>query len=171
MTTNNNRPPRGRRSGRQVTEEPLEGVAENFSDRRRFFVPAEREFSEEDVDREEVMADLAAFQEFRETVAPALRAMVEKKVPPEEMIRQFQSLLTARALTIALTSRDQAKSLAAVKDVLDRGLGKAVERRETKHVLEQLKDQELDALLESKLKASGQIEVIEDDDSNEDSGE
>lgn len=128
--------------------------------RKPFFTPEVEELpSEEDVEIEERLADLAAFQEFRETIAPAMRALVSKKAPPAEIYDTFKSLLAARQVSIALTSRDPGKALAAITDVINRLEGKPVERKEIKHQLGQLKDEELDSLLESKLKeVEGDVE-------------
>jgi hypothetical protein len=53
---------------------------------------------------------------------------------------------------IAMTDKDSGRALSAIKDILDRTQGRAVERTTTTHKFEKLKDEELDALLKSRLK-------------------
>jgi hypothetical protein len=145
-------------------------AADDGRQRRRFYVPATREVGEEAIEQEELLADLAAFELFREEIAPAVRAMIDAKTPAKEMYAQFESVLAARALSIALTARDPGKAFAAVKDILDRQLGKATENRVVEHKLANLKDDQLDALLESKLREAGQIEVLDDEGDGEGEG-
>lgn len=123
------------------------------TDRKKFFTPNVEDLPDpQQVEHEELLQDLALFEQFREEVAPAMRAMVLRKAPPKEIRAMFESLLEARKVTIALTARDPAKALAAIRDIQDRQEGKAVERREIKHQLGALRDEEVDALLLSKLK-------------------
>lgn len=72
-------------------------------------------------------------------------------MPPEEMREKYASLIQARLIQEAITSGDPAKATAAAKDVLDRAFGKATEKSEVKHTFENLKDEELDAILQSEL--------------------
>jgi hypothetical protein len=76
---------------------------------------------------------------------------------------KLHTLLTMRQWTIALKSEDDAKALAAIKDILDRTQGKAVEKIETTHKLAGAADSELDALLLTKLKDSAGGEAEDDE--------
>lgn len=108
-----------------------------------------------------LIEELREFEQFREDVLPELRAMLRQGATAEKIFERFSNMAAARAVTIALTEEDSSKALAAIKDVVDRTQGKAVERKEVRHKYESLKDEELDSLLKSKLK--------EVEDTNEDS--
>lgn len=93
--------------------------------------------------------DLAAFDKFKEEILPALQKAVAKGVKAKDIMEQYSSHAAARTVTIALTEKDPGKALNAAKDILDRAQGKAVERKEVKHKLQELTDEQLDALLMS----------------------
>lgn len=133
--------------------------------RRAFFTPAVEQISAEALDREELVADIALFEQFREEVAPALRAMVLGKKPPAEIFKAYESYLAARQVTIALTAKDPGKAHAAIQDIMNRVGGKPTERKELVHKLAELKDEELDALLESKLSAAKRLSEASSEDS------
>lgn len=94
---------------------------------------------------------LAEFEDFRDTVLPALRKDLSAGLSAEELYKKYQSLAAARGISIALTDQDSGKALSALKDILDRTQGKAVERKDVRHRLEGAKDEEIDAALLSKL--------------------
>jgi hypothetical protein len=66
---------------------------------------------------------------------------------PCHIFKVGAAAVAARMLTIALKEPDAARALTAMKDVLDRAQGKAVEKREVKMELEGLSDSDLDARL------------------------
>ena len=99
------------------------------------------------------MDELTAFEDFKETILPALQKAVREGVTADEIYQKFQSHAAARAVSIAMKEVDSSKALAAIKDILDRSGGKAAEKREITHKLERLPDEQLDALLLSKLQA------------------
>lgn len=90
---------------------------------------------------------LSDYDQYAEDVAPILRKAVAEGWPPAKIFAHFQSYIAARAVTVALNEKDSGKALAAVKDLLDRSVGKAVDRQETTHRLEKLGDEDLDKLL------------------------
>lgn len=102
-------------------------------------------------------------EEIAAPIIPILVQAMKEGWDSDKLARhpQIQLLLTARALTIAMTEGDSAKALAAVKDIKDRTQGKATERSEVTHKLEKLPDEQLDALLQSKL--GQQSDDAEDD--------
>jgi hypothetical protein len=63
--------------------------------------------------------------------------------------------LVARQISLALTEEDAGKAGSAVKDLLDRGIGKPTEKKELKHKLEGLPEEQVDAALATKLAALG----------------
>lgn len=98
-----------------------------------------------------VIDDLRAFQEFREEILPKIRAMLKAKKTSAE-IREFaQSYLTARQVTIALTSNDEGQALRAIDSLTHQNEGKPTERAEVEHKFGKLKDEELRALVASRL--------------------
>lgn len=99
--------------------------------------------------------ELNAFEEFKESVLPQLRADLRKGLSAEQIYKKYQHLAAARNVTIALTEADSSKALAAVRDILDRSQGKAKERQEVTHKLEKLPEDQLDALILSKAKEMG----------------
>jgi hypothetical protein len=100
---------------------------------------------------------LAEMDDFEETVLPRLRLLLKasKKLSPEQLYQEFGDILAARVISIALTERDSSKAMTAIKEALDRAHGKAKEKQEITHKYENLKDEELDALLRSKLTEAG----------------
>lgn len=100
------------------------------------------------------LAELQMFDEFKQNIAPRLRAALNKGMRGEDIYKQFQDLAAARAVTIAVQERDSSKALAAVREILDRAEGKAVERKTVTHKLEELSDEQLDAVLLSELDGS-----------------
>lgn len=99
--------------------------------------------------------DLKAYEQFKEQLLPQLRAALLRGDSAEEIYSTFTNLAAARAISIAALEPDSGKALSAIKEVLDRVHGKAVERKQVSHHLDQLPDEELDALL---LSASSQEE-------------
>ncbi|MCK5020956.1 MAG: hypothetical protein KAS32_28335 [Candidatus Peribacteraceae bacterium] len=102
---------------------------------------------------------LAAFESFKNEILPALRADLKTGLDAAAIYDKYQAYAAARGVTIAMTSADEGKSLQAIKDILDRAQGKAVERRETKHQFEELSDEELDAMVLTELEDNGEVEV------------
>lgn len=95
--------------------------------------------------------DLAEFEQFKEDVVKALREDIYNGLSAEEMYVKYQAQAAARGITIAMTERDSARALSAVKDILDRSQGKAVERKDVRHRMENAKEEDIDAILLSKL--------------------
>lgn len=95
--------------------------------------------------------DLDDFKEYKESLLPKLRQMVENQTPPEEILKTVQSMAAAKLGTM-IARTDSKQTLAAIIEVLNRTVGKPTEKVESVHKFEKLKDNELDALLESRLK-------------------
>lgn len=94
---------------------------------------------------------LRQHEEFEEQILPELRKMLKAGKSAGEIYEFAQNFAAARAVTIALTDADSNRALGAVKEILDRSQGKAKERTEVEHKFAKLRDEELDALLESRL--------------------
>lgn len=97
--------------------------------------------------------NLADYEEFTTELAPVLRRLLKKGLTAEQIENdpKIQSLLVARQMNIALLEMDSSKALAAIKDIRDRTTGKATEKVEVTSKLEKLPDEQLDALLRTKL--------------------
>lgn len=95
--------------------------------------------------------DLAEFENFKENIIPSIRRDLKKGVSAEEIYKKYSSMAAARGITIALTDRDSGKALAAIKDILDRDQGKAKERKDVTHRMDNAKEEDIDAALLSKL--------------------
>lgn len=94
---------------------------------------------------------LAEYEQYRADVLPLLRQAIKEGWSHEKMLShpQVMAAITAKTISLAVTALDPAKALAACKEVSDRAVGKAVERKEVKHKFEGLTDEELDARLKS----------------------
>lgn len=94
---------------------------------------------------------LAKYDDWKTTILPKLQEMLKTSAKPEDIFEWAQSYAAAEMVSLALTEPDPAKRLMALKDILDRSLGKATERHEHKHRYENLKEEELDSVLISQL--------------------
>lgn len=90
--------------------------------------------------------DLADFEEFRNSLLPALRADLMSGMSPDEMRKKYKAIIQARLIQTAITADDGA-ALSAAKDILDRSDGKATEKKEVTHRLSELSTEELKAIL------------------------
>jgi hypothetical protein len=95
--------------------------------------------------------ELAEFEDFQQLVLPKLRKAVKEGWSAEKIYKEMSSLAAAKAVTHAMTAEDPAKALTAIKEILDRSQGKAVERREIKTKVEAMSDEELDSMLASEI--------------------
>lgn len=101
---------------------------------------------------------LAQFEEFKQQILPSLRESLRKGESAEQIYKKAQSLAAARAVSIAATSMDETKALAAIKDILDRSGGKATENKTVTHKYANLSDSELDAMLISEGEETDELE-------------
>lgn len=94
---------------------------------------------------------LADYDQYTTEVLPVLRKAIAEgweasKIEAHPLVK---AALVARKLSIALSDKNPAVALTAIKDTLDRIEGKAVERKDIKLNLESASDEELDARLKS----------------------
>lgn len=89
------------------------------------------------------------FDDISEAILPLLAQALREGWDDEKLLNhpKVQLLLTARAISMGIQERDSGRAMTAIKDLKDRSKGKPVERREIKHALANLKDEELDAKL------------------------
>lgn len=117
-----------------------------MANKKRLAVNKEENYVNDFVDR------INKFEEFQKDILPMLRADIANGTPPEELIKKYRTHLAARQVTIALTEVDANKALAAIKDLRDRDEGKAVNREEVTHKYENMREEEIESILLSKLK-------------------
>lgn len=112
---------------------------------------------------------LAEYAEFQEMFLPAIRKALMGGASSEKILAQFKPLVAARLVQLGLTGSETA-ALGAIRELMDRVDGKAVQKQEHTHKLAKLPEQELDAVIQSKLKKLGQAvvettgEVVEEED-------
>lgn len=101
--------------------------------------------------------ELAEFERFQESILPVLRKAIAEKWPAEKLWADptTQALLAAQAVRVGLNNSDPGKALAAITAIMDRTQGKPTEKQEITHKVEKLKDEELNALLETHLTEIG----------------
>lgn len=105
----------------------------------------------------DTLDQLAEFESFKELL-PKIRQFVKDGKTAAEMYTYCQSYVAAKGISIALTSKDEKTALSAIKEILDRGVGKAADKVEITQRYEQLSDDELEALYRS------QEQELEEDD-------
>lgn len=97
--------------------------------------------------------EIDEFENYKKSLLPKLRQMVEAEAAPEEILKTVQSMAAAKLGTM-IARTDSKQTLAAIIEVLNRTVGKPTEKVESTHKFEKLKENELDALIESRLKES-----------------
>lgn len=95
-----------------------------------------------------LVQDLIDFEDFRDTVLPAIRRDITAGMTAKQLREKYASLVQARLLTEALSGESKS-AIAAARDITDRQEGKATEKKEVTHKLAHLSDEELDAVLMS----------------------
>lgn len=98
--------------------------------------------------------ELAAYEEFKEMFAPALLKDIKAGLPMEKILKKYEPLAAARLVQLGIAGSDK-DALGAIKEILDRTQGKAVQKQEHTHKLAKLSDEELDAMLASKAQKAG----------------
>ncbi len=112
--------------------------------------------------QDKALDKLAAFEEFNRSFPEGLKKALLNGLTVEEMRKTMAPLLEARKLTIALTSEDEGRALTAITDAQNRIEGKPKERTEHTHKFAQTKDEELDAILASKLEDAASSDAADD---------
>jgi hypothetical protein len=85
------------------------------------------------------------------SVMPQLLQDLKAGLGAKEIAAKYSALAQARLVTTALRGSESA-ALTAARDILDRSLGKATEVKKIEHSMAQASEEEIDALLESKLR-------------------
>lgn len=100
---------------------------------------------------------LAEFESFREMFLPEIRRALMNGWTGERILKHFKPIMMARLVQLGAVGSENA-ALSAIKEIMDRTDGKAVQKTENIHKLGKLPDSELDAVLATKL---AQLAVLE----------
>ena len=97
---------------------------------------------------------LDEYDAFVNNILPRLRAMLsDDSKSARDVVTFAEKELAARMVTIALSEPDPKIAMAAVKDLMDRSMGKAKEVLEVTSRYEKLSDEQLDALVKGEQEA------------------
>ena len=116
-----------------------------------------------ELNRARTLDDLALHDDLFSGVLGNLKKDIANGVDALTLAKKYANLAQARTVTIALTDENSSTALAASRDVMDRAMGKSIERKETKHIMADSTEEELDAIIASKLEL-----LEESDDSRSD---
>ena len=110
--------------------------------------------------RVQVIADFREFENFREEILPALCAELLDKTTTttaEGLLKKYSAYAAARGVSIALSEKRKDIALSAIKDILDRVNGKAIQRTDNHHSFDDLSDADLDAMVISKMEVAARV--------------
>jgi hypothetical protein len=104
---------------------------------------------------------LAELQALMDELGPLLQTAINEGWNAEKIYNhpKVQAKLAARAVMIGLMEADSGRAMAAIKDIQDRSIGKPTEKQEITHKASKLSDEELDALIATKLQDSEDSDV------------
>lgn len=108
----------------------------------------------------ERLDELSAFEEFKESILPAIRKDLNAGLSASEIRKKYASIVQASMVTTALIDPNPAARLTAGKDILDRDEGKAKENKTVEHKFSHLSDEQLNAMLISE---EAEVADLEDD--------
>jgi hypothetical protein len=94
--------------------------------------------------------NLAEYETFREMFLPEIRKALMDGLKAPQILEKFKPIMAARLIQIGGTGGENA-AITAIKEIMDRTEGKAVQKQEHTHRLARLPEEELDAVLASKL--------------------
>ena len=95
---------------------------------------------------------LAGYEAFASLILPQLQKDLAKGMTAEEITKKYAPYAAARQATLALTSDNESIASTNSKNMIEQEVGKPKEKKVIRHQFEDLADEELDALVKSKLK-------------------
>jgi hypothetical protein len=101
---------------------------------------------------------LIEFEDFKTNIMPMFRKAVKEKKSASEIYKMAQSMVAARMVTDALIAPRISDRIAAGKEVLDRGVGKAADNININKRFEEMTDEEIEAALRTKREEIADIE-------------
>jgi len=94
---------------------------------------------------------LREFESFKESLLPSAQADVSNGMAAEAILKKYQAIAAGRLVSL-IPSMNQKVALAAAQQILDRTMGKAIERKAIRHQFEDVADKDLDSLIVSMMK-------------------
>lgn len=101
---------------------------------------------------------LAEYAEFQDMFLPAIRKALLGGASSEQILAKFKPIVAARLVQLGVTATEGV-ALGAIRELLDRTEGKAVQKQEHTHRLAKLGEAELDAVLNTKLQKLGKLTI------------
>jgi uncharacterized protein (DUF433 family) len=101
----------------------------------------------------DTVAALQEFEQFKESMLPALQKDLSDGLSAEQIMKKYQAVAAARIVSL-LPNLNPKFAASAASQILDRTMGKAVERKAIAHQFQDLSEKEIDALIVSTLKES-----------------
>lgn len=95
----------------------------------------------------EAIDELADFEAFKKDILPKIREQLTAGASTKDILNTARAVAVGRLAMIAALDGDSKTALTAIKELLERTDGKVTERKEIKHQLAEMPDEELDALL------------------------
>lgn len=107
--------------------------------------------------------DLAELDRLKADVFPIIRKAREEGWTAERLWSdpRVLALMSQKMLLVAMTTKDDRTFQSGFKEIVDRAKGKPTERHEHKHELENLSDQELDALIITQMGSDSDRETLD----------
>lgn len=113
--------------------------------------PEDPSVNEEERGLVEILDELAMFQDLRADLIPKLRSLVESKASPDEIFQSARSIAAARLASMAAANADDKVALVAIKELLEHTDQKLKDKPKDSDPMRSLKDEELRAIVLSKL--------------------
>ncbi len=119
-------------------------------------IKAQRSMTKTQNRQADALDELMIYEEFKNSFLPQLREMIRQGISPEKIRKAFAPVVQASMIQKALKG-----DYKAMKDVLDRHEGMAVQRVEQKTIHAKMGQEELAALVAQKMKDTGMDKVLE----------
>jgi hypothetical protein len=137
-----NRPAKPARKQPTASHNLNEALRPPFQAGKPKYMPSKLNYQEDKLI--ESIDELAIFEQLQKTLLPQLKGLVNSGASHEEILEAGK---TAAVTRLVLMASSQEANLSAIKEVLDRTLGKVAEKKSIEHRLAKLPDSDLDALL------------------------
>lgn len=105
---------------------------------------------------------MALYEEWKESILPAIRKDISNNLTSEQILKKYEALGAAVLLTRAATSKNENVQLNAAIQLLDRLHGKPVQKQEHAHRLQELSEEEMLAMIKSKMIETNIVEQDEE---------
>lgn len=95
--------------------------------------------------------DLAEFEDYKRTVLKSIKDDIKAGLTAPQIYKKYEAMVAARTVSIALTEKSPKDVTPLLKDISDRAGGRAVERQIVVNPHANMTDEEVRALLQSRL--------------------